>query len=197
MRLNLNHEYRIKALADITETWGKKLEKGDCILDVGCYDGKLANELARRGFFVIGVDSKKEFIEAARERTNEFGTSALFTHADFYSYIPSREIDALVSFRTFYKYIRDPEGILARIAPFIKKKIVLDIDPRTEISYKAAQLHLEKAGFKSISARPLFIPTVNIMPRFAMRFLRVLEKVPILNSLILHKKFTIVVVGEK
>ncbi|MEZ5815990.1 MAG: methyltransferase domain-containing protein [Hyphomicrobiaceae bacterium] len=46
---------------------------GKRVLEVGCGDGALSVELARRGAEVTGVDASERMIEAARERAREAG----------------------------------------------------------------------------------------------------------------------------
>lgn len=48
------------------------------ILDVGCGDGVLAVELAKRGASVTGIDSSRDMIAAARERAAREGKSVTF-----------------------------------------------------------------------------------------------------------------------
>lgn len=48
------------------------------ILDVGCGDGVLAAELARRGAVVTGIDSSSRMIAAARRRAREHGVDVTF-----------------------------------------------------------------------------------------------------------------------
>jgi len=51
---------------------------GKAILDVGCGDGLLALELARRGANVLGVDTSERLIAAARKRAKERGADVRF-----------------------------------------------------------------------------------------------------------------------
>lgn len=44
------------------------VQPGDRILDLGCGDGALTEELRRRGATVVGVDASAEMLEAARAR---------------------------------------------------------------------------------------------------------------------------------
>lgn len=45
--------------------------KGACLLDVPCGNGRIANELAKRGFHMVGVDISDENIAEARENGRE------------------------------------------------------------------------------------------------------------------------------
>jgi len=51
---------------------------GKAILDVGCGDGLLALELARRGADVVGVDASEDMIAAARKRATDRGADVRF-----------------------------------------------------------------------------------------------------------------------
>jgi SAM-dependent methyltransferase len=44
---------------------------GDRVLDAGCGTGRVAIELARRGFVTVGVDSDRAMVTAAREKAPE------------------------------------------------------------------------------------------------------------------------------
>ena len=50
-----------------------KCERGSRLLDVPCGNGRLAFEIARRGYRVTGVDISREFIEEARSRIDLSG----------------------------------------------------------------------------------------------------------------------------
>lgn len=67
--------WRRSALGQVTDALEQELildlvgpPAGRRILDVGCGDGMLALELARRGAEVVGVDASERMIVAARER---------------------------------------------------------------------------------------------------------------------------------
>jgi 2-polyprenyl-3-methyl-5-hydroxy-6-metoxy-1,4-benzoquinol methylase len=42
------------------------LQPGQAVLDIGCGHGRIANELARRGARVTGLDANARFLERAR-----------------------------------------------------------------------------------------------------------------------------------
>jgi SAM-dependent methyltransferase len=66
---------------------------GARILDVGCGPGRHANELARRGFLVHGVDISERFIEIARR---DAPPGATFERADARRLTFRAEFDAVV-----------------------------------------------------------------------------------------------------
>jgi len=55
---------------------------GRKVLDVGCGDGELACELARRGAIVTGIDASAAMIEAARDRAKGQDTDTAFEVAE-------------------------------------------------------------------------------------------------------------------
>lgn len=54
------------------------LESGERILDIGCGFGRHSNELARRGFDVLGIDPSPAMIAAARENSASAGFAPEF-----------------------------------------------------------------------------------------------------------------------
>jgi SAM-dependent methyltransferase len=54
------------------------LESGERILDIGCGFGRHSNELARRGFDVLGIDPSPAMIAAARENSASAGLTLEF-----------------------------------------------------------------------------------------------------------------------
>jgi len=80
--------WRQSVLGQVTDALEQKLildivgrPAGLCILDVGCGDGILAVELARRKAFVAGVDASEADIAAARERAEREGAGVSFETA--------------------------------------------------------------------------------------------------------------------
>jgi SAM-dependent methyltransferase len=58
------------------------LAPGAPVLDVACGDGRLALELARRGFRVTGVDISEDFLAAGRRSAQEQGLSVAWRRSD-------------------------------------------------------------------------------------------------------------------
>jgi ubiquinone/menaquinone biosynthesis C-methylase UbiE len=58
------------------------LAPGARVLDVACGDGRLALELARRGFRVTGVDISEEFLAAGRQSAGDQGLAVEWRQSD-------------------------------------------------------------------------------------------------------------------
>lgn len=78
-------KWRASELGAITERLERRLMleligdvAGVRVLEVGCGDGALSVELARRGATVVGADASEQMIAAARERARAAGVSATF-----------------------------------------------------------------------------------------------------------------------
>ena len=61
------HARFVSDLAGAVVEW-LALEPGERILDLGCGDGALTEQLAAAGADVLGVDASEDFIENARSR---------------------------------------------------------------------------------------------------------------------------------
>jgi SAM-dependent methyltransferase len=66
------------------------LTPGARVLDVACGDGRLALELARRGYRVTGVDISEEFLAAARRSAGDEGLAVEWRQSDMRD-LPWRE----------------------------------------------------------------------------------------------------------
>ncbi|MCU0771075.1 MAG: methyltransferase domain-containing protein [Verrucomicrobia bacterium] len=98
------HDYA--ASSSSQARWGRELMEGvcwqgdECVLDVGCGDGRLTAELARRVPLgrVLGIDSSPEMIAHARvaHGAGELGNLA-FLHMDAASIQLPREYDVVLS----------------------------------------------------------------------------------------------------
>ena len=67
---------------------------GGRLLDVPCGDGRLAVELAGRGYRVTGVDISEDFLTAARERTGQSGLALEWRRSDMRDLPWDKEFDA-------------------------------------------------------------------------------------------------------
>lgn len=59
-----------------------RLEPGERVLDVPCGTGRVAIELATRGFAVVGVDAEPRFLEVGREQAKARGVDLQLTAGD-------------------------------------------------------------------------------------------------------------------
>src|SRR6266704_2800004 len=174
----------------IAATWGVPLQPGDSVLELGCGDGYLAQLFVQRGFRYCGVDISPKMVSVAEQRLREARLKAEFIVTDV-SQIPLLEpFDAVVScMRAFFTYVREPLAVLKRFRPYVRKRIILDLNPRRTVSLRAAVEMLRKAGFRNIAWRPFLVPKEKKLPLSMLKTLVVCESIPVLRSLPLSWKF--------
>jgi SAM-dependent methyltransferase len=177
--------------------WGHELPPDASVLEIGCADGYVTEQLARRGLSVTAVDLSEKMIESARSRLAAVGLEANFAVADIDNYVPDHDFDVILGcMRTFFRYASDPSATIGRLARRTTRKLIVDLDPKLHSRQQALQM-LRDAGFPSADWRPLFVPQNFRMSATSLRLLRSAEGIPGLRDLILRKKFNIVVKGER
>jgi ubiquinone/menaquinone biosynthesis C-methylase UbiE len=93
---------------------------GKALLDVGCGDGNLALELARRGAIVMGLDADPAMIASARRRGDIQGTPPQFIEGDA-DRLPFEDatFDLVVAV-TLLCFVRDAERAIAEMGRVLK-----------------------------------------------------------------------------
>jgi SAM-dependent methyltransferase len=84
-----------------------RLAPGSTILDVPCGEGRIALELAGRGYGVTGVDASSHFVAEARRRAAERGVSSRFEEGDIRELPFESEFDAAINFGGSFGYFDD------------------------------------------------------------------------------------------
>ncbi|HWH75897.1 MAG TPA: hypothetical protein VNT76_00950, partial [Candidatus Binatus sp.] len=95
-----------------------------------------------------------------------------------------------------FTFVDDPLPLLRRVRPFIRKKIILDLNPRGKTSLRRAIEILKQAGFTRLAWRPFFVPINVQLPRPLLRTLCVCENIPGLRALPLRWRFNVLLMGE-
>jgi len=181
----------------LATTWGKYLEVGDSVLEFGCGDGYLAQLFVQAGFDYRGLDISQRMVAMAEQRLAAAELAASFLAVDVDQVSLTQPIDAAVSYMgAFFTFIHDPLALLERIRPYIRKKIIVDLNPRGQITIPKAMDILKTAGFKNIAWRPFFVPVTMKLPGAALKTLSVCESVPVLRGLPLRWKFNVLLKGE-
>ncbi len=120
-------KWRASELGAITERIERRLMLeligdvvGKRVLEVGCGDGALAVELAKRGAEVTGVDASERMIEAARERAREVGVP-LALHLGPAEALPfeGEQFDVVVA-QTILCFVADGSPAFGEIARVLK-----------------------------------------------------------------------------
>ena len=181
----------------LATTWGKALHAGDSVVEFGCGDGYLAQLLVQEGFDYRGLDISPRMVAAAESRLSRAKLTASFLAVNVDQVSLTEPVDAAVSYMgAFFTFIDDPVTLLRRIRPYIRKKIIVDLNPRARVTIPNAMDMLKTAGFQNIDWRPFFVPVSMALPVAALRTLSLCENVPVLRSLPLRWKFNVLLKGE-
>jgi len=86
-------EYHEQGYSILDKLLFRNLAPGARILDLGCGDGRIAQQLWHRGFDVIGIDGSERMLEFARERA----PAVPFIAADARSFTLDKPADAVIS----------------------------------------------------------------------------------------------------
>lgn len=107
------------------------LKIGDKILDLGCGIGRHLIEIGKRGFFGVGVEFNKKYIEIANILRGDL-KNIEFKNIDMRDINFENEFDGAISMWTSFGYFSDEENLilLKKINNSLKKcrKFLLDIE---------------------------------------------------------------------
>jgi magnesium-protoporphyrin O-methyltransferase len=177
--------------------WGAAVPAGASILELGCADGMITETLVAAGFSVTAVDFSPGMIGEARRRLERAGLEAAFLVADVNELDPAEDVDVVLGLmRTFFSYTTDPAEVLTRLARRVRRKLLVDFNPRTHPVSDAVGT-MRAAGLGSVAWRPFFVPAHRRVARPTLAALRVAERLPPARGLILRRAFNAVVKGER
>ena len=192
---NLGFDMRRRLI--LATNWGKVLRAPDTVLEFGCGDGYLAHLLVHEGYHYRGLDISPSMIAAAERRLSGSEVRASFRVVDVEQFSLTQPVDAAVSYMgAFFTFVHDPLALLQRIRPYIRKKIIVDLNPRGRITIPNAMGMLKTAGFQNTAWRPFFVPVSMSLPAAVLTTLSVCENVPVLRGLPLRWKFNVLLKGE-
>lgn len=178
-------------------TWGTPLQRGDSVLELGCGDGYLAYLFTKNGFQYLGIDISPKMVETAMKRLHAEKLDSKFLVADVSQVNLSEPYDAVIAYmRTFFSYVSNPLVVLQRLYPFVRKKIIVDLNPRKDMSLREGISILKAAGFRQVTWRPFFVPKEKRLPTWLLKVLVVCEDIPLVRSLPLRWKFHCLLKGE-
>ncbi|HUQ68788.1 MAG TPA: class I SAM-dependent methyltransferase [Planctomycetaceae bacterium] len=133
-----------------------QLQPDERILDVGCGDGVLTQELAKHGCRVVGVDASPRQVEAARRR----GVTALV--CDGHSLPFHHEFDAVFSNAALH-WMQRPDDALAGIARALKPggRFVAEFGGHGNVGTICNALRdaLQRRGHSFDKLNPWYFPT--------------------------------------
>jgi SAM-dependent methyltransferase len=191
-----NLQFDMRRRFVISTTWGKTLCSGDSVLEIGCGDGYLARLFVEHGLHYRGFDISPKMVAMGQEKLRAAGLQAEFVVADVSQVSLSEPVDALVSYMgTFFFYIGDPLAVLKRFRPYIRTKVILDLNPRKTDLGAAIEI-VKKAGFRNVRWRPFFVPKEKKLPVGMLETLVFCEDIPVLRRIPLRWKFNVLIKGD-
>lgn len=133
-------------------------EPGEAILDIGCGDGVLTEEIMRRGAHVHGVDASTEMVEAAQKR----GVPAEVMDATLMTF--QRRFDAVFSNAALH-WVHDQPALLRGVASALKPggRFVAEMGGHGNIAAIRTALHATLAhhGLAHLTVADNYFPTVE------------------------------------
>lgn len=131
---------------------------GERILDLGCGDGALTEQIVRAGASVVGADASPELVAAARAR----GVDARIVDGQNLSF--EAEFDAVFSNAALHWMKRDPDAVLRGVARALRPggRFVGEMGGAGNIAVIRGALHdaLAARGIDAARLDPWFFPTV-------------------------------------
>jgi SAM-dependent methyltransferase len=106
----------VPAVADGIERLAGVSPRGGRVLDLCCGTGRVAVELAARGYATTGVDITAAYLRAARESCDDEGVRVELVREDARRFVRPRFFDLAVNLYFSFGYFNDPadDSLLAR-----------------------------------------------------------------------------------
>jgi len=152
---------------------------------------------ARHGFSYSGVDISSNMVAIAERCLQLAGLSANFAVADVNKMVVKEPYDAIISYmRAFISYVQEPLTVLKHLRSYVRKKLIVDLNPRGRFSLHEAIAIMHAAGFQDVMWRPFFVPIQRHIPNWLLHLLISSEDVPLVRSIPLRWKFHCLLQGR-
>lgn len=140
---------------------------GELILDLGCGDGALTEKIIAAGSDVIGIDTSRAFLEAARAR----GLNVALM--DGHKLALKRRFDAVFSNAALH-WMKRPEQVVEGVANCLKPggRFVGEFGGKGNVDTIRVTLHkeLRKRGIDPWSVDPWYYPSIEDYSELLRRF---------------------------
>ena len=127
------------------------IKNGDRILDVGCGVGRHSLILAKKGFFVVGVDFSKEYLSDAIKKAKKMKLINIeFIRKDMRKIDFKEEFDLVINMFTSFGYFDDKDNFtfLKKVHRALKKggKFIIDVKNGVFIRENLSEKNWEIVG---------------------------------------------------
>lgn len=105
-------------------------KKANKILDLGCAQGRISIELAKRGYSVTGLDYSRYMLDVAKKCAKKEKININFVRGDMRRLSYKEEFDVVIDWFTTFGYFsdKDNEAVLRKISRSLKREGRLLID---------------------------------------------------------------------
>jgi len=121
--------------------------QGKTILDIGCGSGRLAVELAKRGAYVIGIDSSLSMINMASSLVEKHQVTEKCTLIcnEFLEHVFDQKFDISIALG-FFDYTKNPVPYLTKMRSLTKEKCMMSFPSRYAFQTPLRIVWLKKRG---------------------------------------------------
>lgn len=108
------------------------------VLDLGCGTGSLTEELAKKGYDMIGVDNSEDMLEIAIDKRTRSGSDILYLLQDMREFELYGTVKAVVSICDSINYILEPEEltqVFSLVNNYLDPNGIFIFDLNTEYKY--------------------------------------------------------------
>lgn len=98
------------------------------ILDVGCGNGALGNELKKKNNYVVGIEKESSALELAKERLNEVCNLDIIDVEKIFKVLSNKQFDVII-FADILEHLYEPLVVLQKYQSLLKPqgKIIISI----------------------------------------------------------------------
>ena len=127
-----------------------RIPKNALILDLACGIGRHSIELAKRGYRVVGIDFKKEYVDYCKERAKKLSLrNVKFMQMDMRDLNFKNKFDFIINIFTSFGYFKTEEEnlrVLRKIVRALKKngRFLIDVSNRDSILKRFRERDLTK-----------------------------------------------------
>lgn len=139
----------------LEKIFNKKESNPHTILEIACGTGNITNELAQRGYDIVGIDKSIEMLAFAKNKADDLGVDVKYLHQDMRKLDYNKSVDSVLCLCDGINYILQKKeliAILKKVYSLLKKGglFVFDISSYYKLS-KILGNNIYAENFENVS----------------------------------------------